>query len=325
MKRNFVTFVIAALLIAAVVYINRLEPKRAAELKMVDTARIALQRSAPPRGETLDGAQFLQKNAQREDVTVLPSGLQYEILVEGHGPPLGFAGQAKIEYRGRFRNGNEFVETYSDGEPNLVVVGRTLPGWQQALRLMKEGSKWLLHLPSGLAFAENGRYPDIPPNTMLTYEMELVEVIRVSTPPPPELREPSDPAELLATYEKMNRDYLDTHAREEGVVVLPSGLQYRILRPGTGPTPELADRVRTHYVGTLVTGAEFDSSYRNNKAVNFDVSRVIPGWTEALQLMKVGARWELVIPPKLGYGATRTTRIPRNSVLIFDIELLAIR
>ncbi|MCH7959921.1 MAG: FKBP-type peptidyl-prolyl cis-trans isomerase [Candidatus Hydrogenedentes bacterium] len=318
MKRNLVTFGIAVLLVAVVVYINRLEPRRAAERKVLNEARIALQRSAPPQGETLDGAQFLKKNARREEVTVLPSGLQYEVLVEGQGRRLGRASQARIEYRGSFRNGNEFINSYSDDEPNIVNVGGTLPGWQEALSLMKEGSKWLLHLPPNLAFAENGNYPDIPPNTMLTFEMELIEVVEDSVTA--EIPEPA------ISIDGMNRAYLDAHAREEGVVVLSSGLQYRIIRPGTGPTPGLTDRVRAHYIGSLINGVEFDSSYRSNKPVNFDVTEVIPGWTEALQLMKVGARWELVIPPELAYGAAGSPpRVPPNSVLRFDIELLAIR
>ena len=322
-KRNLVTFVIAALLVAGVVYINRMEPRRAAERKAVDKAVVALKRSAPPRGETRDGAQFLQKNAKREEVTVLPSGLQYEVLVEGQGRLLSSAPQAKIEYRGLFRNGNEFVETYSDGEPNLVNIAATLPGWQEALPLMKEGAKWLLHLPPNLAYAEIGLYPSVPPYTMVSYEMELVEVIGYSTPTPPET---PDLPQRDRFADEENRAYLDAHAREEGVVVLPSGLQYRILRPGTGLTPRLTDRVRTHYVGTLINGGEFASSYRNNRPVNFDVSKIVPGWAEALQLMKVGARWELVIPPDLAYGAAGSPpNVPPNAVLKFDVELLAIR
>lgn len=118
--------------------------------------------------------------------------------------------------------------------------------------------------------------------------------------------------------------YLEEKAKEEGVVVLPSGLQYKIIQEGTGASPEPADTIEAHYRGTFVDGNEFDSSYDRDEPATFPVSRVISGWTEALQLMKVGGKWELYIPYDLAYGAAGRQGIPPFSTLVFEIELLGI-
>jgi len=119
--------------------------------------------------------------------------------------------------------------------------------------------------------------------------------------------------------------FLEANKTKEGVKVLPSGLQYKVIKEGTGETPKAQDKVRTHYRGRLLDGTEFDSSYKRNKPVEFTVTGVIKGWTEALQLMKVGSKWELYIPAELAYGERgQPPVIPPNSTLIFEVELLDI-
>lgn len=118
--------------------------------------------------------------------------------------------------------------------------------------------------------------------------------------------------------------FLDQNKTKEGVKVLPSGLQYKVIKEGTGKIPSAEDRVKTHYQGTLLDGTEFDSSYKRNQPAEFAVNGVIKGWTEALQLMKEGAKWELYIPADLAYGERGRPGIPPNSVLIFQIELLEV-
>lgn len=113
--------------------------------------------------------------------------------------------------------------------------------------------------------------------------------------------------------------------KDVDVKVLPSGLQYKVIREGTGKTPKLTDKVKTHYRGTLIDGTEFDSSYGSGQPAIFSPDGVIAGWTEALQLMKVGAKWQLFIPPELAYGETGSRgAIPPNATLIFELELLDI-
>ena len=120
--------------------------------------------------------------------------------------------------------------------------------------------------------------------------------------------------------------FLNENKTKDGVVTLPSGLQYKIIKQGTGPKPTASDTVVTNYRGTLIDGTEFDSSYKSGKPVTFGVGQVIKGWTEALQLMPVGSKWQLFIPSDLAYGERSPgAEIGPNSTLIFDIELLSIQ
>jgi FKBP-type peptidyl-prolyl cis-trans isomerase len=119
--------------------------------------------------------------------------------------------------------------------------------------------------------------------------------------------------------------FLAENATKEGVVVLESGLQYKVLEAGEGPMPTEADTVEVHYRGTLIDGTEFDSSYSRNSTVSFGVTQVIAGWTEALQMMATGSKWQLFIPSDLAYGTGGAgASIGPNSTLIFDVELLQI-
>ena len=120
--------------------------------------------------------------------------------------------------------------------------------------------------------------------------------------------------------------FLAENAKKEGVVTTASGLQYKVIKSGSGATPKASDTVTTHYRGTLIDGREFDSSYSRGQPASFPVNGVIKGWTEALQLMKVGDKWELFIPAELAYGAQqRGEVIEPNSTLLFEIELLEIK
>jgi len=120
--------------------------------------------------------------------------------------------------------------------------------------------------------------------------------------------------------------FLAENAKKEGVKTLPSGLQYKEIKAGTGKTPKSTDTVTTHYKGTLIDGTEFDSSYKRGEPVSFPVSGVIAGWTEALQLMKEGAKWQLFVPPNLAYGERGAGReIGPNATLIFEVELISIK
>jgi FKBP-type peptidyl-prolyl cis-trans isomerase FklB len=120
--------------------------------------------------------------------------------------------------------------------------------------------------------------------------------------------------------------FLAGNQKKEGVKTLPSGLQYRVIKSGSGKKPKSDDTVTTHYRGTLIDGTEFDSSYRRGKPVTFPVNQVIPGWTEALQLMEEGAKWELFIPSNLAYGEKGAgNEIGPNATLIFEVELISVQ
>jgi FKBP-type peptidyl-prolyl cis-trans isomerase FklB len=119
--------------------------------------------------------------------------------------------------------------------------------------------------------------------------------------------------------------FLEENKKRAGVVTLPSGLQYEVMKEGNGPKPTLTDKVTTHYHGTLLNGTIFDSSVDRKEPAQFGVSQVIPGWTEALQLMAVGSKWKLFVPANLAYGERGGgEKIGPNETLIFEIELLSI-
>jgi len=128
-----------------------------------------------------------------------------------------------------------------------------------------------------------------------------------------------------AKNEKLSQEFLTENGKKDGVVTLPSGLQYKIIKAGTGAKPAVDSKVQVHYRGSLVDGTEFDSSYKRGEPASFPVNGVISGWTEALQLMKEGAKWQLVIPSDLAYGENGAPpMIPPNATLVFDVELLKI-
>jgi FKBP-type peptidyl-prolyl cis-trans isomerase FklB len=119
--------------------------------------------------------------------------------------------------------------------------------------------------------------------------------------------------------------FLEENKKKEGVTSLPSGLQYKVLAEGSGKTPKATDSVTVHYRGTLTNGTEFDSSHKRGQPATFQVGKVIRGWTEALQLMKEGSKWQLFIPPQLAYGDRGTGPIPPNSTLVFEVELISVK
>jgi len=131
----------------------------------------------------------------------------------------------------------------------------------------------------------------------------------------------------IGENKKEGEAFLTANRAKEGVVTLPSGLEYKILKAGTGPKPAASDTVVCNYQGKLIDGREFDSSYKRGEPATFAVARVIRGWTEALQLMPVGSKWQLFIPPDLAYGEQGSPdgSIGPGSTLIFEVELMSIQ
>ena len=137
---------------------------------------------------------------------------------------------------------------------------------------------------------------------------------------------------FMELEEKMNAEniekgkaFLEKNAKKEGVITLPSGLQYQIITEGNGKKPSATDKVKCHYEGTLIDGTLFDSSIKRGQPAVFGVNQVIRGWVEALQLMSEGSKWRLFIPSELGYGAQQAGEmIPPHSTLIFEVELIEV-
>lgn len=169
-------------------------------------------------------------------------------------------------------------------------------------------------LYAGIKDAIEGKSPRLSPKEMDT-SVKAVKKLQA------DLKEKQAKQNL-----QRSKRFLAENRRLPNVKETKSGLQYKILTPGNGETPKETDTVVAHYKGTLIDGSIFDSSYRRSKPFTTSVTRVIKGWTEALQMMKVGAKWKLFIPPHLAYGSRSPSQdIPANSALIFELELLEIQ
>jgi FKBP-type peptidyl-prolyl cis-trans isomerase FklB len=162
-------------------------------------------------------------------------------------------------------------------------------------------------------------------NKLLMTEQEIKESL--SSLQKEMMEKQAERTKQLSEKNKKEGDaFLAENKKKEGVKTLPSGLQYKVITEGTGKTPKAEDTVITNYRGTLIDGTEFDSSYKRGQPATFPVKGVIPGWTEALQLMKEGSKWELFIPASLAYGERGAGNlIGPYTTLIFEIELISVK
>ncbi len=240
-------------------------------------------------------------------VIELENGLVIKVLREGKGIKPSVTDLVKVHYEGRLTDGTVFDSSYARNEPITFPLNRVIEGWTLGLQEMDECAKAELTIPSELAYGTTGT-PGGPigPNETLVFDVELLKVV--------------NPERNLA----MSKAWLAENAQKDGVKVTASGLQYQIIKKGEGGAkPTVNDRVEVDYRGTLTDGTEFDSSYSRGQTATFGVSRVIPGWTEGLQLMEEGDSFRFFIPPDLAYGpqGTPSGEIGPNEVLIFDVEL----
>lgn len=152
---------------------------------------------------------------------------------------------------------------------------------------------------------------------------EMREIMKELDKKVSDLRRVKD-QEIAVENQKKGEAFLEQNKAKEGVKVTNSGLQYEVLQAGTGAKPTVDDTVEVHYRGTLIDGTEFDSSYKHGEPVKLPLARVIPGWSEGVQLMPIGSKYKFVIPANLGYGEHGAGNIPANSTLVFEVELLSI-
>ena len=232
------------------------------------------------------------------DAKKTDSGLQYKVLTEGKGEtkPKPYD-KVKVHYAGWKTDGTMFDSSHKRGQPAVFGVDQVIPGWTEALQLMRVGEKLRVWIPQDLAY--KGR-PG-PPKGMLVFEMELIEIIPGVAPLPA----PDDVAAAPQDAQKTE-----------------SGLASKVLQAGTGKiSPDPQDRVKVHYTGWQTDGKMFDSSHKRGQPTTFQVNKVIEGWTDALQLMVVGEKRRVWIPEELAYKGRPG---PPKGMLVFDVELIEI-
>jgi FKBP-type peptidyl-prolyl cis-trans isomerase len=243
-----------------------------------------------------------------KDLKTSESGLKYAVLKAGKGPGAVKNQLATIHYTGWLENGKEFDSSRERDRPLQFTIGRgqLIPGMDEGVLGMTAGEQRQLILPPKLAYGAEGT-PDgtIPPNSTLIFEVELVKL--------GEIMEPNDkPTKVDPKEIKTN----------------PSGLQYAVIKAGTGDTAKKGQTAVVHYTGWLQSnGQKFDSSVDRGQPFAFPLGggRVIKGWDEGVQGMKVGEKRQLIIPAKLAYGERGVGPIPANAILVFDVQLLELR
>lgn len=246
-----------------------------------------LDNSSSSYDDTEDQA-FLEEYAQREGVVTTNSGLMYRVIEEGEGTSPASDQHAIITYEAEDVNQ---TDVFSTGNTFVIIVPDNVlsfSGIAEGVQLMKEGGHYEFVLPPDLA-VNNGR--------VYIFDLQLESVIREN-----------------------QEQFLIDNAGLEDIVVTNSGLQYRVIEEGEGTIPESSSRVRVNYKGTYTNGYVFDES-PSGETVEFTVSRVIPGFAEGLQQMKEGAKYELFLPPDLGYGNNPPQY---GTVLRFEVELVEV-
>lgn len=271
----------------------------------------------------------LQEYIDNNNITVqpVPSGFYFIESKSGSGRTPKEGDWMKINFEVKMMDGTMLYSTWENGNPMDVEVGKQFDtqAVTEALTMMKEGSVADLIVPSELAFGKEGRQPMIPPFSTILYKIEVIDLM---TKEQYEAEKERMRAEQLKKNDQNKVEsarFMADNAKKEGVVTLPSGLQYKVIEQGNGPKPGVMDKVKVNYHGTVIDGRVFDSTRDRGEPAEFRVNGVIEGWQEALQLMPVGSKWILYIPPELAYkDNARGNIIEPNMALIFELELLEI-
>jgi FKBP-type peptidyl-prolyl cis-trans isomerase len=241
--------------------------------------------------------------APPEDAQKTASGLASKVLTPGTGAdhPRKQDG-VKVHYTGWTKDGQMFDSSVSRGAPASFGLDHVIPGWTEGLQLMVTGEKRRFWIPSALAYGANPR-PGAPAGD-LTFDVELLEIMKG-----PEL--PAVPEDVAAAPKTAKKT--------------KTGLAYKVLKPGTGKSPKATDVVVVNYSGWTTDGRMFDSSVMRNRPLTTRLDQVIKGWTEGVQLMKVGEKTRFWIPGDLAYGDKPTRPGAPAGMLVFDVELVEIK
>jgi FKBP-type peptidyl-prolyl cis-trans isomerase len=259
--------------------------------------------AAPPSGPPADPGAPADVKAVPADAEKTASGLASKVLKPGTGKDKPAAtDKVTVHYTGWTTSGQKFDSSVDRGQPATFPLNGVIKGWTEGVQLMVEGEKRRFWIPAEMAYGENpggGR-----PGGMLVFDVELLGVTKTAPPPPA----PEDVAAPPASAKKTK-----------------SGIAYRVIKKGTGKVhPKKESMVVVHYTGWTTDGKMFDSSVTSGEPVSFPLNRVIPGWTEGVQLMVAGEKSRFWIPSKMAYGDNPAGGAPAGT-LVFDIELVEIK
>ncbi|MGD8937594.1 MAG: FKBP-type peptidyl-prolyl cis-trans isomerase, partial [Thiogranum sp.] len=276
--------------------------------------------STRPCADTASGGEPCAQSATKlsgDAVIELPSGVKYSVIRNGSGRSPGPDDTVLVSYRGTLPDGTSFDTAGEAGGVKALRLSDAIPGLQDVLQYMEEGAKWEVYVPAELAFKKPGPYSgrDV---------IFVIELKAVTTPDTGHVGERSS----LGGSKMAMSDFAKNNAGNAGIVTLPSGLQYQVLKSGNtaGRRLQATDRVSLRYRGLLPDGRVFDNSGNKGGEVTFVLRQLIPAWREALLKMAEGARWDLYIPPALAVpeGGISKRGAPDLQPLIYDIELVSI-
>nr|WP_070961500.1 FKBP-type peptidyl-prolyl cis-trans isomerase [Hyphomonas sp. Mor2] len=273
-----------------------------------------LKAPEPIESNTDAWAQYTPWTPEAEEVQTTESGLQYVVLSEGEegGVSPGPRDQVSVFYEGRLTDGTVFDSAYARGVPSSFGVNQVIPGWTEGLQLMSVGDQFMFYIPAEIAYGDSPRPGGlIKPGDDLVFQVELKEVVKAPEPRPTD-------SEAWDRFTPWNSELPE-------VQKTGSGLEYVVLASGdeSGTRPQGGEYVAVYYEGRLDEGGDvFDSAFLRGEPAMFPANRVIPGWVEALQLMKPGDRWLVHVPGNLAYGPRGNGPIPPNAALNFEIELM---
>lgn len=269
-------------------------------------------------------AQTMKAYLKANKIVALPvsDGIFYRITKKGTGPMPKNGDNVSMNYTGKLLNDSVFdsnvLPRFNHVEPFIFKLGtgQVIQGWEKGVAMLPKGTKATLYIPSGMAYGLNGRPPMIPANSILIFDVEVVDV---------------KGDESAMNDDKVIQDYLKSH-KVKNAVKTASGMYYSITKLGTGPKPLAGQTVSMNYTGKLTTDTVFDSniipSFGHVQPFEFPLGqgRVIKGWDEGVALLPVGTKAVLYIPSAMGYGAAGSPPvIPQNAPLVFEVEVVEIK
>lgn len=268
--------------------------------------------------------QYLKANKLTKKFKKTASGIYYRIDKKGKGPKVEANSKLKVHYKGTLLNGSVFDSSYDRGQPIDFTPNMVIKGWQEGLLLFAQGSKGSLIIPSGLAYGSRAMGEKLGPNSVLRFDMDVLEVKPASA-------QSNMPDNNNATQDFTQADdntilnYLKKEGLSGKAKKTESGVYYIVETEGSGKQPDANAMVTVHYKGSLLNGTVFDSSYDRGEPITFPLKGVIKGWQDGIPMLKEGGKGILVIPSGLAYGSRAMGAIPANSVLRFDVELLEVK